>query len=752
MVVRDIPGSGLAECGVPPEQLARVLAAMDAIAGAALDADALSAVGAERAMQVTGAQGAVVELVDGEELVYAAGAGTAFAHRGLRLPAGASLSGACVGSGEVLVCDDTDLDARVDREACRRIGARSMVLVPLQHSGRTSGALKVVSGVPGAFDQGDVDALRLMAGLLGAGLGQALESSAHRELLRQHAATNQRLREEIGERVRAERAAAAVEERLSLAIAIVDMGTWDWDVRADTIVWSDNVEALHGLAPGSFDRTFASWLALVHPDDRVAVTEAVQRALADGVGRYDAEFRIVWPCGEVRWLRGRAQAYYDPSGAPARMVGTVVDVTERHRAEAELRTAWAEAEQARRGAEAANSAKNDFLSRMSHELRTPLNAVLGFAQLLEMDATDEQKASVVHIRRAGAHLLGLIDEVLDIARIESGHLHLSPEPVLVAEVVGEVLDLIRPLADSRGLQLSVADGTAIDRHMVADRQRIKQVLLNLLSNAVKYNRPGGSIQIACDEAVDAAGAHLRLTVRDTGLGIAAENLDRLFLPFERLGAEHTDVEGSGVGLALTQRLVQAMGGEIEVSSQVGEGSAFTVTMARAEAPGGLGLQPGRTGRAHPATGSAETDGHVPEAHATPLNLLYVEDNASNARLLEQLVARRPGWRLTIAAQGGIGLELARSLASGPGVHLVLLDLHLPDMHGVEVLRHLRADPTTADVPVVVLSADATPGQLRRVLASGADRYLTKPLDVAQVFEILDTIAADHVAAAAVRTC
>lgn len=542
------------------------------------------------------------------------------------------------------------------------------------------------------------------------------------------------------ERTDAEQVARLSEERLRLAMEIVNMGTWDWDIATNQIVWSGNVESIHGLTPGTFDGRYESWLTLVHPDDRARVADLVALALRDGVGRYDAELRICRPDSDVRWLRACGQVYYDQLGAPTRMVGTVIDVSERRWAEDELRRAHAMAEEARASAEAASTAKNAFLSRMSHELRTPLNAVLGFSQLLEMDAVDGQRESVAHIQKAGRHLLDLINEVLDIARIESGDLALSPEPVLVSEVVTEVLELVRPLAGAQGLSLTApADGDC-NRYVIADRQRITQVLLNLLSNAIKYNREGGQVSLTC--AASGPDGMTSICVEDTGWGIAGEDLERLFLPFERLGAERSGVEGTGVGLTVTQRLVQAMGGDIGVTSDLGRGSVFTVKLPGTEPPPLTdGASTGQARRGEAQARQPGQDGRAGNDDAAPRwRLLSIEDNASNARLLEGVVSRRPGWHLTSAAQGRLGIQLARSLTSSGSLDLILLDLHLPDMHGGEVLRHLREDPATTRTPVVVLSADATPGVIERALASGADGYLKKPFIVADLLDILDTLA------------
>ena len=393
------------------------------------------------------------------------------------------------------------------------------------------------------------------------------------------------------------------------------------------------------------------------------------------------------------------------------------------------------AHRAKEAAEAANRAKSEFLSRMSHELRTPLNAILGFAQLLEMDdLTADQHQSLDYITKAGNHLLGLINEVLDISRIEAGGISLSIEPVPLDEVLQESLDLASTIAAQRNIKLQAHIGERCkNTHIASDRQRVKQVLLNLIANGIKYNREGGSVTVTCerieagskgadsglDRRMDAET--LRISVSDTGHGISPEKLARLFTPFDRLGAEQTEVEGTGLGLAVSKSLVEAMGGTISVHSTLGQGSVFSVQLPIVESP-------------MESLNHLDTEPLVmPEALTQHHTVLYIEDNLSNLRLVERIFEYGPGVNLLAAKQGSVGLQLAREHCPD----LILLDLHLPDMQGDEVLRKLKEDSETRDIPVVMITADATSRQIERLLAAGASAYLTKPLNIKQFLNVLE---------------
>ncbi len=353
---------------------------------------------------------------------------------------------------------------------------------------------------------------------------------------------------------------------------------------------------------------------------------------------------------------------------------------------------------------------------MSHELRTPLNVILGFGQLLEMDRlTAPQRESTDQIIKGGRHLLALINEVLDIARIESGAAGiLSPEEVDVVGVIEEVLGMIQPLVRQANLRLIQPRPVTCHWIVHADLQRLKQVLLNLLSNAIKYNRKGGTIEISCAEVPDAM---LRINVTDTGPGIPDDKIHRLFVPFDRLEAEQKGVEGTGLGLTLTKALIEAMRGKMGVESTVGIGSTFWIELPRID-------------RAHSIIALAS----LPEIKpGTAGSVLYIEDNPANFRLVERILELRPGVRLLSAIQGQLGIDLA--LEHRPD--LIFLDIHLPDIAGDEVLRRLREDSRTRDIPVIVLSADATSRQVERLTAAGANHYLVKPVQVQEFLQLLD---------------
>lgn len=446
---------------------------------------------------------------------------------------------------------------------------------------------------------------------------------------------------------------------------------------------------------------------VVHPDDRDRVAETFLRAVYEGRPAV-SEHRARHTNGDVRWVRTVNQ----PVGeAPTtRTVITVEDITDRVNAAHALQEAELAARQA-------NDAKNHFLSRMSHELRTPLNAVLGFGQILQYELAGTSHLEAVNqIVKGGRHLLNLINDVLDIARIESGEMSISRESVPLDGLIDESLQLMAPVAADASVSMTW-DRVNGELCVLADRQRLRQVLLNLLSNAIKYNRRDGHVWID----VASHDGEARVTVWDDGPGIPESMRSRLFVPFDRLGADAGGVDGTGIGLALTRSLTELMGGRVEVSPATTSGVGFTVVLPTAvERPSPPSPDDrARTGTDLPAPGS--------------LTLLYVEDNEPNVRVVEHVLALRPEWRMIHAGLGRLGVDMA--MTHQPD--LVLLDLHLPDGPGADVLAALRADARTNATPVVVVTADATEVLSRRLLDQGAQRLLVKPFELAELLAILD---------------
>ena len=396
----------------------------------------------------------------------------------------------------------------------------------------------------------------------------------------------------------------------------------------------------------------------------------------------------------------------------------MVDITDRILAEEEIR-------KARAAAEKADQSKSEFLSRMSHELRTPLNSILGFAQLLDMaELNPGQKKGVGHIMRSGKHLLKMINEVLEISRIESGRLSLTLEPLQLKGAIGEMLDTVQPLALKRNIKLNMVISSVIQNYVRADRQLLNQVLLNLLNNSIKYNSEGGSVNVsAIMMPPDCSGiTYMRINISDTGPGISAENIIKVFNPFERIGAEITETEGSGLGLSVAKKLIENMGGNIGVDSEFGNGCTFWIELPQCDAP------PMSAEKSESAiimeSGFANKSGTV----------LYIEDDISNIELVEEIIGTHcPGIRLITKMNGENAVEVAKE--SDPD--LILLDLNLPGLPGAEILKLFLADEILREIPVVIVSADAMPQQLQRLLDAGAKQYLTKPLNVIEFLNVID---------------
>ena len=441
----------------------------------------------------------------------------------------------------------------------------------------------------------------------------------------------------------------------------------------------------------------------------------IVEVLRTGIPALNVEVFIERPDGSRLPVLVNFAALKNAQGEIAGAITSFVDISESKRAESELRAAKATAEKA-------NRAKSDFLSSMSHDLRTPLSAILGFAQLLESGSpppTLSQKRNIDQILKAGWYLLEMINEILDLALIESGKLSVSMEAISLAAIVDECATMIGPQVQTRDITVSYPLSD-IPYSVRADRTRLKQVLINLLSNAIKYNRVGGAIDVAFRANTP---GRIRIEVRDTGEGMTPDKLAQLFQPFNRLGKEESAEQGTGIGLVLTKRLVELMGGAIGVESTVGVGSVFWFDLS-------LASEPLPAARADELTAAPPAD---IQCDAPLRTLLYVEDNPENMTLFEALIAHRKDIRLLTAMNANRGIEIAR--AAAPDV--ILMDIKMPGMSGIEALEILREDPSTAHIPIIALSANAMPDDIERCLALGLFRYLTKPIEFNELMDTLD---------------
>ncbi|MCF5611909.1 PAS domain S-box protein [Pseudomonas syringae] len=508
-----------------------------------------------------------------------------------------------------------------------------------------------------------------------------------------------------------ERALRDNEERLRLIIeGVKDYGIFALDRNGHVITWNAGAERIKGYTEQEIIGQHFSVFYLPeecpqHP--AMALNEATVN------GRYTEEGWRRRKDGSRFWASVVITAQYDSNDELRGFSKITRDISDRRVAEIALGTAREEAERASR-------AKSEFLSRMSHELRTPLNSILGFAQLLEMDSPASQRPQVGHILRAGQHLLKLINEVLDIARIEAGHLSLSLEPVPLSNVLQEALVLVSPMAADGTIELQELPPLSDGLGVVADRQRLIQVLLNLLSNAIKYNRPNGQVRIEVEQSAE----RVAVSVVDSGYGIAPELVNQLFKPFERLNADPS-VEGTGLGLALSKSMLEMMHGDLSVHNVPGEGCRFTLELPIVQVQK-TALPTQRQPDLLPAPRPAAR----PAWHG---KLLCIEDNLSSMALIETLLQRRPGIQLLSSMQGQLGLDLARQHAP----QLILLDLNLPDLKGLEVLQRLRRLPATANTPVLMITADASDSTQRELKTAGATAILTKPIQVPVFLALLD---------------
>jgi PAS domain S-box-containing protein len=583
---------------------------------------------------------------------------------------------------------------------------------PLQLGGRPL-VLRIAAeeaSVPG--QQPEATGLVALAGLAAASMLGALlltmTGHSRRTDIAVRAGTAE-LRREMAERAQAERALRDSEARLRSILDNVPLGVMFLDPGGYVIDCNAALGAMVGHDAAELrGRSVAE---LVHTEDVARIMEQRRGLISGQTVSVVGPIKLLAADASARMVRVRASALRDPQGRVVRMVAVLEDITEHLRLE--------QSERALHRAEAANRAKNEFLSRMSHELRTPLNAMIGFAQLLGLERepglSPHQRDWTQQILRAGWHLLAMINETLDLARIESGAVQLALAPLDLAPLVAACQAMVAASAAQSGITLTVALAPEWPAVM-ADPTRFKQVLTNLLSNAIKYNRGGGSVTLSTCRG---EAGMVDLSVADTGLGMTPKQLGALFQPYNRLGREATDIEGTGIGLVISRGLAELMGGTLTAQSCAGEGSVFTLRL------------PAAPDAAAPAQ-------HIADSAAAPYQrrlVHYVEDNETNIEIMRAVLAQRGQIELETSMLGLDGMAAVRRRRPD----LILLDMHLPDISGLELLRHLKQDDAVADIPVIVVSADATPGHMQQALTLGAQHYVTKPLDVAHFLDLIDRI-------------
>lgn len=527
---------------------------------------------------------------------------------------------------------------------------------------------------------------------------------------------------DISEMKNVEAALRESEARQARIIQASSDGIWEWYVERGDFHFSTRCWEQLGYADAE-DRIntgedrLREWRNHVHPDDLPLFDATLEKHLLSP-SMFDIEYRVLAKQGEIRWIRARGRASFDEHGKPVRMSGTNMDVTD-------IKLAEERVVQAKEMAEKANRAKSEFLSSMSHELRTPLNAILGYVQLFEYDDNlqEAQKDNIGEIRRAGEHLLRLITDVLDLAKIESGTLISNIQPVLLARTVNECFTLVQPQADVKGISVQVDYADLENICVKADPVRLKQALLNLLSNAIKYNRVGGEVHVTLERTEE---LFVRINVRDTGMGIASFHQPEVFQPFNRLHAENSKIEGSGVGLVITKQLVELMDGRIDFTSEPNVGSCFWLDLPVD------GMD--RVAETAPVVETGKTASE-PLAVESPCRILYVEDNPSNIRLLQQFFRRYPQVTFEVAEDPWLGVYRARQAPP----EVVILDINLPGLDGFDILQVLQQDPLTAQVPVIGLSANVMQTDVQKALSAGFYRYLTKPINIAELVRILNDL-------------
>lgn len=525
---------------------------------------------------------------------------------------------------------------------------------------------------------------------------------------------------DVTERKRAESERERTRLALEAAQRLAHVGSFERTFDSEQFYWTEELYHIHGLDPDGPPVTMDLFLQHIHPGDRDRVQRLLDKAIRTRQRSYSFEYRAVRPDGVERNVTASGEFTYDADGTPVKMIGSIQDITAQKRIQAAL-------ERAKLDAETANRAKTEFLSSMSHELRTPMNAVLGYTQLLLQNKKEpvstRQQRQLNQILKSGQHLLNLINDILDLSRIESGRVELAIRDLPLDKVVAECLGLVDSLAARN--RISIVDKTRGKSPFVVhcDDVRLKQAMVNLLSNAIKFNRMGGKVTIDCEERRDGS---IRISIEDTGNGIPLTRQRELFEPFSRLDATQRGIEGTGIGLAISKQLIERMGGKIGFTSEVGVGSTFWI-----DVPSTAELH--SEARETPADHAAETEPAFKLSSAGQRQLLYVEDDESNLRLLEEVVSHIPNLSLLSATDAENGIRIARE--SRPDI--IVMDINLPGMNGFEALARLKREPETNNIPVIALSAAAMSKDIKKGAEAGFFSYLTKPFVIDDLLGTID---------------
>jgi PAS domain S-box-containing protein len=643
--------------------LLEICRAQSKLVAADFDIDEFMQMSVDILRSIFDAGGVVVELIDGEEMVYVAVDADHTRYRGLRLSKHASLSGRAAVEGVLLHCDDAHTDPRVDRVKCEEVGLRSMVCAPLFQDGRAVGVLKAFDAAPNAFDRDDVETVAIVAETLGAALAKQMEHSEREGLLVELAMARDEAEAEMS--------------RARMAEVMGGLGRWRFDYVARRNDWSDQMYDLHGLPRGSAI-TGEAIFAHVHPDDRALVRSLVDESRPLGETGPFIDFRWTRPDdGRERHLQALTAVELDAAGQKTAIMGVVRDVTEQYEREVELR-------EARRVAEAAAGTKAAFLANMTHELRTPLTAVLGFSRLMERrgDLSDDSRVMVSRIMNAGEALLSTINDILDFSKLEDGHVEIRLQPICMAACLGEAVELLSLQAGEKRLKLDLVVDPGIPARVLADPERVRQLVLNLAGNAVKFTETG-SVTVALRPSAD--GAAMVCTVTDTGPGISTEDVERLFMRFSQVkgGGQRG---GTGLGLAICKGLVDAMSGGIGVETTLGEGARFWFS---------LPLQ------AVTLDETAEPEDLV--AGVSGRKVLVADDNPAN-RILLRTILQAFGAEVSEACDGGEAVDLAGK----SDFDLILMDLRMPGLDGASAARRIHAAAGAHITPILAFSADREP--------------------------------------------